>query len=99
MIPDSILREILLAAKTATPGPWKVVPIKGYTEDYIVTEHPDWQGPMHTNYIGETGLAAGQGTRPQKFQHDSAYIALCDPNTIAELVEELIIYRGLIETT
>lgn len=50
--------------KEATTGPWVRHPIKGYPDDYILTEHPDY-APGNTpekrwrNYVGETGIAAG----------------------------------------
>lgn len=66
--------------KAATPGPWKVVPQSGHCEDYIVTEHPDFQPVVESgivswrNYVGQTSIAHGQ-EGPHRFSHDAALIA------------------------
>ena len=70
---QQLIARILELDEKATPAPWKVNPIEGYTEDIIVTEHKDYQKPPHGNYVAETGLAAGHPK--QNFESDSALIA------------------------
>ena len=70
------VRRILELEKIATPGPWRVEPQKGYTDDYIVTLHPDFAPDSDKpwrHYIGETGHAGGKPT--QNFSNDAALIA------------------------
>jgi hypothetical protein len=74
------------AAEGATPGPWKVKPIKGYTDDYVVTEHPDYQQKPHGAHIAEVGYAAGH--TKQNFQENARFIALANPTTILSLLAE-----------
>ena len=68
-IDTKALRELLAKA---TPGPWRVNPVKGYTDDQIVTDHPDFQQSPHGNYVGETGLASGH--KAHRYMADSALI-------------------------
>lgn len=79
-----------------TAGPWKVKPMKGYTTDYIVTEHPDFQTKPHGNYVGETGLAPGHSK--QRFSDDANFIVAAvnacfafspeHPELVPPLIEE-----------
>lgn len=84
-LPDNA--ELAAMLDRATPGPWRVVPVKGYTDDQIVTDHPDYQQKPHGNYIGETGFAAGH--KRQNFSNDAALMVLS-----RELAEEVIRLRA-----
>lgn len=79
--------ELRKLAEAATPGPYEVRPQKGYTEDDIVTLHDDFQGPHFSSHICTVSHAAGH--KVQKFVHDSAFIAKCDPQTILSLLDEI----------
>lgn len=76
MTNEEIAAELERLNEKATPGPWAVEPIRGYTTDYIVTLHPDYAPDRvrrHRNYVGETGLGSGQ--TEQRFSQDAALIA------------------------
>ena len=59
--------------KKATPGPWRVEPLKGYTEDYILTDDPEFQTKPWGNFIGSTAYGAGQSK--QNCSKDADFIA------------------------
>lgn len=72
---EDLLKRVTEAGEGRTPGPWFVKPMKGYTDDYILTSHPDWapsQEKKFRNYVGECGLAGGQ--TEQRFSQDAAFI-------------------------
>lgn len=83
---DGEIAALKALAEKATPGPWRSIPIRGYTDDLVVTDHPDYQQKPHGNYVAETGLAAGH--QRQNFQADSAFIAAADPSLILRLITE-----------
>lgn len=91
------LSDLRKLAEAATPGPWRVEPQHGYTEDYIVTNHPSWQGPGLLRYVGECGLAHGQEKRPQKFQDDAAYIAALSPERVLALLDVIEAAKAMFE--
>lgn len=70
---DEEIEEIKARAEAATPGPWRRQKQRGYTDDYILTDHPDHQTKPHGNYIGEVGYAAGHAV--QNFEADADFIA------------------------
>ena len=70
--------------EASTPGSWRVEPMKGYCDDFIVTDHPDYQQKPHGNSVAETSLAGGH--QKQNFMQDSAFIA-AGHNAFAALLD------------
>ena len=67
------LAQMIADRDAGTPGDFYVKSLRGYTEDYICTDHPDFQQSPHGNYVGETGLAAGHAK--QRFEQDARRFA------------------------
>ena len=76
------LRKI---AEAATPGPWRREPVKGYCDDNVLTDAPNYQTKPNGNYVASTGLAGGHSK--QNFQNDAAHIAAFDPPTVLALID------------
>ena len=72
-------------AKAATPGPWRREPVKGYCDDNVLTDAPNYQTKPNGNYVASTGLAGGHSK--QNFQNDAAHIAAFDPPTVLALID------------
>ena len=73
MVRAIVPAELVALSEAATPGKWHVKRIKGYTDDEVFTDHPDFQVKPHGSYIASTGLAAGHPAH--RYSEDADLIA------------------------
>lgn len=81
---NEILDQIERGLEGVTPGPWRRKPMKGYTDDYVLTDHPDFQQPKHGNLVAECGFSSGKVEH--RYEADAAHIARCDPDTMRAII-------------
>ena len=79
--------EMLAGLEGVTPGPWRYyIPDPGYTDDYVVTDHPDHAPDEKSRFrhlVATTeGASLGQ-------QATGQHIARMDPDTIRSILTEL----------
>lgn len=82
---NEILDQIERGLEGVTPGPWRRKPMKGYTDDYVLTDHPDFQQPKHGNFVAECGFSGGKVEH--RYEADAAHIARCDPDTMRAIID------------
>ena len=87
---DDLVKKLRIAAEKATPGPWYVEKVKGYTIDYVKTKHPDHaptENNKHRNLIAECQQRVYQARETANFNNlktggnsNSGYILQGDIN-------------------
>lgn len=111
-VTEERVREMLAAAEKATPGPWEVDEAenrddRGRFTSYGVAARPSWS-PDHPKSVVDTlnsGVMSintehdedGSSSWDEQGAADTAFISLCDPQTISSILTELLAARRTIE--
>ena len=94
MTPERIA-ELRALCDAATPGPWYVNRIKGYTDNQIETTDPAHVARKPWGHVvATTGLGAGDVSQ-QKFERDSDFIAAARI-ALPEALDEIERLRALL---
>lgn len=87
VISDDEIDALLNGLDGVTNGPWRYyVPDAGYTDDYVVTDHPDHEPTSERRFSNLIAVTEGASTREQL---TGQHIARCDPVTIRSLLVEI----------
>lgn len=111
-VTEERVRSMLAAAEKATPGPWEVDEAenrddRGRFTSYGVAARPSWS-PDHPKSVVDTlnsGVMSintehdedGSSSWDEQGAADTAFISLCDPQTISSILTELLAARRTIE--
>lgn len=107
-VTEERVRSMLAAAEKATPGPWEVDEAenrddRGRFTSYGVAARPSWS-PDHPKSVVDTlnsGVMSintehdedGSSSWDEQGAADTAFISLCDPQTISSILTELLAAR------
>ena len=94
-LPDERVKEILAAAEKATPGPWVATP---EDDDANLVTHIVRPVKVASNNVEYVDVLPriefpNLGDLQPNNEADAAFVANCDPATIAALASELLVLR------